>query len=35
VVDKRFIITIKGKKVLEEELVNYAKAIDFKKLKSM
>jgi len=34
-VDKRFMITVKGKKVLEEELVNYAKAIDFKKLKSM
>jgi len=28
-------ITVKGKKVTEEELINYAKAIDFHKLKSM
>jgi hypothetical protein len=31
--DKRFLITIKGTKVNEDELVNYAKAIDFKKIK--
>jgi hypothetical protein len=31
--DKRFLITVKGKKVTEDELVAYAKAIDFKKIK--
>lgn len=31
--DKRFLITVKGTKVSEDELVNYAKAIDFKKIK--
>jgi len=31
--DKRFLITVKGTKVSEEDLVNYAKAIDFKKIK--
>lgn len=31
--DKRFLITVKGSKVSEEDLVNYAKAIDFKKIK--
>jgi ethanolamine utilization protein EutA (predicted chaperonin) len=31
--DKRFLITVKGTKVSEEELVNYTKAIDFKKIK--
>ncbi len=31
--DKRFLITVKGSKVTEDELVAYAKAIDFKKIK--
>ena len=31
--DKRFLITVKGSKVTEDELVEYAKAIDFKKIK--
>ncbi|SFV50996.1 hypothetical protein MNB_SV-12-1117 [hydrothermal vent metagenome] len=31
--DKRFLITVKGTKVTEDELINYAKAIDFKKIK--
>ncbi len=31
--DKRFLITVKGTKVTEEDLVDYAKAIDFKKIK--
>ena len=31
--DKRFWITVEGKKVTEDELVEYAKAIDFKKIK--
>ncbi len=34
VLDKRFMITVKGKKVSKEDLINYAKAIDFKKLKA-
>lgn len=35
VVDKRFMISVKGREVTEEELVEYTKAIDFKKLKAM
>lgn len=35
VVDKRFMVSVKGKNVTEEELVSYTKAIDFKKLKNM
>ena len=35
VVDKRFMITVKGKEVSKEELLDYAKAIDIKKLKEM
>ncbi len=31
--DKRFLITVKGTKVNEEDLINYAKSIDFKKIK--
>jgi ethanolamine utilization protein EutA (predicted chaperonin) len=31
--DKRFLITVKGSNVTEDELVAYAKAIDFKKIK--
>ena len=31
--DKRFFVTIEGSKVTEDELVEYAKAIDFKKIK--
>jgi hypothetical protein len=31
--DKRFLITVKGRKVSEEDLTMYAKAIDFKKIK--
>ena len=31
--DKRFLVTVRGKKVTEDELVEYAKAIDFKKIK--
>jgi len=31
--DKRFLITVKGKRVTEDELVAYTKAIDFKKIK--
>ena len=31
--DKRFLITIKGENVSEEDLTMYAKAIDFKKIK--
>jgi len=31
--DKRFLITVEGSKVTEDELVEYAKAIDFKKIK--
>lgn len=31
--DKRFLVTVKGSKVTEDELVEYAKAIDFKKIK--
>jgi len=31
--DKRFLISVKGTKVSEEDLINYAKAIDFKKIK--
>lgn len=34
VLDKRFMITVKGKKISKEDLINYAKAIDFKKLKA-
>jgi len=33
VVDKRYLVSIKGRKVSEEALVNYASAIDYKKLK--
>ncbi len=32
--DKRFLITVKGRKVSEETLIDYAKAIDFKKIKA-
>ncbi len=32
--DKRFLVTVKGTKVTEDDLVNYAKAIDFKKIKA-
>lgn len=35
VIDKRFMISVKGREVSEEELVEYTKAIDFKKLKNM
>jgi len=31
--DKRFLVTIEGSKITEDELVEYAKAIDFKKIK--
>ena len=31
--DKRFLVTVEGSKVTEDELVEYAKAIDFKKIK--
>ena len=31
--DKRFLVTVEGSKVTEDELVGYAKAIDFKKIK--
>ena len=31
--DKRFLVTVEGTKVTEDELVEYAKAIDFKKIK--
>lgn len=31
--DKRFLITVKGSKVTEDELIDYAKAIDLKKIK--
>ncbi len=34
-IDKRFMVSVKGIDVTEEELVDYTKAIDFKKLKSM
>ncbi|MCH9741363.1 MAG: hypothetical protein K0U38_11085 [Epsilonproteobacteria bacterium] len=34
VLDKRYMITVKGREVTEEELVEYTKAIDFKKLKA-
>lgn len=34
-VDKRYMITVKGRSVSKEELIDYAKAIDFKKLKSL
>ena len=33
VVDKRYLISIKGRKVSEEDLTNYASAIDYKELK--
>ncbi|HIC92593.1 MAG TPA: hypothetical protein EYP21_11190 [Syntrophaceae bacterium] len=35
VVDKRFMITVTGKEVSKEELLDYAKAIDIKKLKEI
>ena len=35
VVDKRFMITVKGRNVNEADLLAYTKAIDFKKLKRM
>ena len=31
--DKRFLVTVEGSKVTEDELIEYAKAIDFKKIK--
>ena len=31
--DKRFLVTVKGSKVTEDELIEYTKAIDFKKIK--
>ena len=34
-VDKRFMVTVKGREVSEDDLIAYTKAIDFKKLKSM
>ena len=34
-VDKRYMITIKGRAVNKEDLIDYTKAIDFKKLKSL
>ncbi len=33
VVDKRYLVSIKGRKVREEDLTNYASAIDYKELK--
>lgn len=33
VVDKRYLVSIKGRKVSEDDLVNYASAIDYEKLK--
>jgi len=33
--DKRFLITVRGKKITEDELVEYTKAIDFKKIKEL
>lgn len=35
VVDKRFMISVKGREVTEEDLVSYTKTIDFKKLKTL
>jgi len=35
IIDKRFMISVKGKNVTEEDLINYTKEIDFKKLKSL
>jgi len=35
IVDKRFMISVKGINITEEDLINYTKAIDFKKLKSL
>lgn len=34
-IDKRFMVTVKGTKILKEELVDYVKAIDFKSLKKL
>jgi hypothetical protein len=34
-VDKRFVVNVKGNKVSKEELIAYTKAIDFKALKKM
>ena len=31
--DKRFLVTVEGSQVTEDELIEYAKAIDFKKIK--
>lgn len=35
VYEKQYLITVKGNKVSEEDLINYAKAIDLKKLKEI
>ncbi len=35
VVAKRFLVTVEGKKIAKEDLMGYAKAIDYKKLKAM
>jgi hypothetical protein len=34
-VDKRFVVNVKGTKVSKEELIEYTKAIDFKALKKL
>ncbi len=34
-IDKRFMVTVKGSKVTEDELIEYTRAIDFKALKKM
>lgn len=33
IVDKRYLVSVNGKKVTEEDLISYASAIDYKKLK--
>jgi len=35
VFEKRYLITVEGDKITEEDLINYAKALDFKKLKEI
>ncbi len=35
VVAKRFLVSIEGTKVSREDLISYAKAIDYKKIKEM
>ena len=35
VVDKKYLVTVKGRKVNESDLVDYASAIDCKKLKKV